>query len=80
MTPPGLSLASDSVCDVHGKDLEAQLLLANDVVLLASLSRNLQQLLGWFAVECEAVGMRVLEVRGHGSLLENGGLPSLIGR
>ena len=37
----------------------ASLLLADDVVLLASSDRDFQHALGRFAVECEAVGMRV---------------------
>uniref|UniRef100_A0A8C6LXR3 Reverse transcriptase domain-containing protein n=1 Tax=Nothobranchius furzeri TaxID=105023 RepID=A0A8C6LXR3_NOTFU len=35
------------------------LLFADDVVLLASSSSDLQLLLGWFAAECEATGMRI---------------------
>ncbi|TWW66772.1 hypothetical protein D4764_20G0008040 [Takifugu flavidus] len=35
------------------------LLFADDVVLLAPLSRDLQQMLGRFATECEAAGMRI---------------------
>ncbi|XP_042278775.1 uncharacterized protein LOC121904981 isoform X2 [Thunnus maccoyii] len=34
-------------------------ILSNDVVLLASTHCHLQQALGWFAAECEAVGTRV---------------------
>ncbi len=37
----------------------ALLLFADIVVLLASSARDVQQALGWFAVECEVVGMRV---------------------
>jgi len=37
----------------------ASLLFADDVVLLATSDRELQHALGWFAAECEAVGMRV---------------------
>ncbi|XP_042278774.1 uncharacterized protein LOC121904981 isoform X1 [Thunnus maccoyii] len=37
----------------------ASLLSADDVVLLASTHCHLQQALGWFAAECEAVGTRV---------------------
>ena len=41
----------------------AYLLFADDVVLLASTHQDLQQALGWFAAECEAVGMRVVTER-----------------
>lgn len=34
------------------------LLLADDAFLLASLKSDLQVMLGWFAADCEAVGMR----------------------
>ena len=37
----------------------ASLLFADDVVLLATSDCDLQHALGWFAAECEAVGMRV---------------------
>ncbi len=37
----------------------ATLLSADDVVLLASSDYDLQLALGWFAVQCEAVRMRV---------------------
>ncbi|KAI3372478.1 hypothetical protein L3Q82_022972 [Scortum barcoo] len=32
---------------------------SNDVVLLASSNQDLQHVLGWFAAECEAAGMRI---------------------
>lgn len=35
------------------------LLFANDVVLLTSLSHDLQLAVGWFAAEHEAAGMRI---------------------
>lgn len=34
-------------------------LFADDVVLLTSSDRDLQHALGWFAAECEAVGVSV---------------------
>ncbi|TWW74388.1 hypothetical protein D4764_14G0003910 [Takifugu flavidus] len=37
----------------------SSLLFADDVVLLAPLNRDLQQMLGRFATECEAAGMRI---------------------
>jgi len=37
----------------------SSLLFADDVVILATSDRDLQHALGWFAAECEAVGMRV---------------------
>ena len=45
---------------VRFRDLRiASLLFGDDVVLLATSDRDLQHALGWFAAECEAVGMRV---------------------
>ncbi|KAI3351377.1 hypothetical protein L3Q82_020190, partial [Scortum barcoo] len=37
----------------------SSLLFADDVVLLASSGQDLQHVLGWFAAECEAAGMRI---------------------
>ncbi|KAI3365261.1 hypothetical protein L3Q82_010354 [Scortum barcoo] len=49
-----------------------------DVVLLASSSQDLQHVLERFAAECEAAGMenQHLQIRGHGSRPEKGGVPS----
>ena len=41
------------------RHLRAASLFSDDVVLLASTHRDLQQALGWFAVICEAAGIRV---------------------
>ncbi len=76
-----MSLVSDPVYDIHGQDLKEQecvsfrnlrtvlLLFADDVVLLASLVRDLQQALGQFAAECEAVGMRVSTFKSEAMVL-----------
>ncbi|TWW71222.1 hypothetical protein D4764_17G0007050 [Takifugu flavidus] len=49
--------------EVEGVELDGRkissLLFADDVVLLAPLNRDLQQMLGWFKTECEAAGMRI---------------------
>ena len=37
----------------------SSLLFADDVVLLAPSSQDFQHVLGWFAAECEAAGMRI---------------------
>ncbi|TWW78062.1 R2DM Retrovirus-related Pol polyprotein from type II retrotransposable element [Takifugu flavidus] len=37
----------------------SSLLFADDVVLLVPSNRDLHQMLGWFATECEAAGMRI---------------------
>ncbi|KAI3376582.1 hypothetical protein L3Q82_016462 [Scortum barcoo] len=57
----------------------SSLLFADDVVLLASSSQDLQHVLERFAAECEAAGMRIstLQIRGHGGTRpEKGGMPS----
>ncbi|KAI3372674.1 hypothetical protein L3Q82_023135, partial [Scortum barcoo] len=56
----------------------SSLLFADDVVLLASSSQDLQHVLERFAAECEAAGMRIstLQIRGHCSRPEKGGVPS----
>ncbi len=70
-----MSLVSNPVCDFFvdrisrlscggecvqfGNLRIVSLLFADNVVLLASLSCDLQQALGQFAVECDAFGMRV---------------------
>ncbi|TWW73178.1 hypothetical protein D4764_15G0005720 [Takifugu flavidus] len=46
------------VCRVGGWKISS-LLSADDVVLLAPSNRDLQQMLGRFATECEAAGMRI---------------------
>ncbi|KAI3360120.1 hypothetical protein L3Q82_014441 [Scortum barcoo] len=59
----------------------SSLLFADDVVLLASSSQDLQHVLERFAAECEAAGMRISTSKseGHGSRPEKGGVPSLGG-
>ncbi|KAI3370787.1 hypothetical protein L3Q82_007322 [Scortum barcoo] len=56
----------------------SSILFADDVVLLASLNQDLQHVLGRFAAVCEGSWdeNQHLQVRGHGSRLEKGGLPS----
>ncbi|KAI3372237.1 hypothetical protein L3Q82_022742 [Scortum barcoo] len=57
----------------------SSLLFADDVVLLASSSQDLQRhVLERFAAECEAAGMRISTSKseGHGSRPEKGGVPS----
>ncbi|KAI3356692.1 hypothetical protein L3Q82_003377 [Scortum barcoo] len=56
----------------------SSLLFADDVVLLASSSQDLQHVLGWFAAECEGGWdeNQHLQIRGHGSRPEKGGVPS----
>lgn len=55
----------------------SSLLFRDDAVLLASLGHDLQHVLGEFATEWEAAGMRIssLKIRGHGSRPKKGGLP-----
>lgn len=38
----------------------ASLLFTDDVVIMASLSQDLQCALGWLVVECEAAGMKII--------------------
>ena len=45
------------------------LLFADDVVLLVSLYSDLQPSLGWFAAECEAVGMIISTSKSKGIIL-----------
>ncbi|TWW54834.1 hypothetical protein D4764_0259720, partial [Takifugu flavidus] len=47
----------------------SSLLFANDVVLLAPSSKDLQHMLGQFATECEAVGMRISTSRSEAMVL-----------
>ncbi|KAI3356607.1 hypothetical protein L3Q82_017808 [Scortum barcoo] len=56
----------------------SSLLFADDVVLLASSSQDLQHVLEQFAAECEAGWdeNQHLQIRGHGSRPEKGGVPS----
>ena len=42
-----------------GSHLISSLLFADNVVLLAPSSQDLQHVLGWFAAECEAAGMKI---------------------
>lgn len=42
-----------------GNHMISSLLFADDVVMLASSSQDLQRALGRFAAECEAAGMRI---------------------
>uniref|UniRef100_A0A8D0CHB3 Reverse transcriptase domain-containing protein n=1 Tax=Scleropages formosus TaxID=113540 RepID=A0A8D0CHB3_SCLFO len=51
------SQGTESVC-FGGREISS-LLFADDVVLLASSSQDLQRALGRFAAECEAAGMRI---------------------
>ncbi|KAI3377230.1 hypothetical protein L3Q82_009142 [Scortum barcoo] len=61
----------------------SSLLFADDVVLLASSSQDLQHVLERFAAECEAAGMRIStsksSVQGHGTRPEKGGRCALSG-
>lgn len=51
------------------------LLFAEDMVLMAFLVLGLQKALGWFAVECEEVGMRVSTAKSEAM---NSGLSCLV--
>ena len=42
------------------------LLFADDVVLLASSNTDLQLAFGWFAVECEVIGVSIRDSIGKG--------------
>ncbi|KAI3364000.1 hypothetical protein L3Q82_001596 [Scortum barcoo] len=64
---------------LFGNHRISSLLFADDVVLLASSSQDLQHaVLERFAAECEAAGMRISTSKsgGHGSRPEKGGVPS----
>ncbi|KAI3352988.1 hypothetical protein L3Q82_019558 [Scortum barcoo] len=57
----------------------SSLLFADDVVLLASSSQDLQHVLERFAAECEAAGMRISTSKSEAMVLdrpEKGGVPS----
>ncbi|KAI3359031.1 hypothetical protein L3Q82_015433 [Scortum barcoo] len=48
----------------------SSLLFADDVVLLASSGQDLQHVLGWFAAECEAAGMRISTSKSEAMVLD----------
>ncbi|KAJ0009622.1 hypothetical protein NQD34_001324 [Periophthalmus magnuspinnatus] len=48
----------------------SSLLFADDVVLMASSSQDLQQALGRFAAECEAAGMRISSSKSEAMVLD----------
>ncbi|KAI3363638.1 hypothetical protein L3Q82_001271 [Scortum barcoo] len=48
----------------------SSLLFADDVVLLASSSQDLQHVLEWFAAECEAAGMRISTSKSEAMVLD----------
>ena len=53
-----------------GSHLISSLLFADDVVLLAPLSRDLQHVLGQYAAECEAAGMRISTLKSEAMVLD----------
>ena len=48
----------------------SSLLFADNVVLLAPSSQDLQHVLGWFAAECEAAGMRISTSKSEAMVLD----------
>ncbi|TWW80235.1 hypothetical protein D4764_01G0000500 [Takifugu flavidus] len=56
----------------------SSLLFADDVVLLATLNRDLQQMLGRFATECEAAGMRISTSKSESMVLARKKVESLL--
>ena len=53
-----------------GRHWISSLLFADDVVLLAPLSQDLQHVLGRFAAECEAAGMRISSSKSEAMALD----------